>query len=494
MRLKELLSEIPYTIISGSEDTEITSIAYDSRKVKQGSLFVCVTGYQTDGHAYAQQALEQGAAAIIVERKPDVQTTKTIVQVEDTREALAYLAAGWFGHPADRLCIIGITGTKGKTTTAHMVKKILEENGSKVGMTGTNGAYIGAERFPVKNTTPEPYELHRLFARMVEAGCQYVVMEVSSQALKQKRTAGIRFAYGAFLNISPDHIGTGAGEHADFAEYLSCKKLLFSQTGHAVANIDDSHWREVTEGADDITTISINTKADFKGSAIQNTRKPGILGVDFRLSGKLSGAVSLNMPGQFNVENALTAIAIAHQCGVGKEVMFEALEKVYVKGRTQLIQGASRFSTFLIDYAHNALSMKCLLETLKSYHPDRLICMFGGSGNKPKQRRFDMGRIAGKYADLSIITMDNPRYDSMEDINEDIVKGLEVYHGAYRMIPDRKLAIHYLIDNSRKNDIVVFVGLGHQEYQEVCGERFYFSEEEIVNEYLRTRGVSDCSR
>ncbi|MCI8894231.1 MAG: UDP-N-acetylmuramoyl-L-alanyl-D-glutamate--2,6-diaminopimelate ligase [Lachnospiraceae bacterium] len=514
MKLRELLSEIPHRLISGEEETEITSIVYDSRKVKPGSLFVCLTGFLTDGHEYIRQALEQGAVAVMAEREvepgafpvtkeekpgafPVIKEEKpgeepaggvaAVIQVPDTREALAYLAAAWFGHPARELCIIGITGTKGKTTTAHMLRSILEEQGEQAGMIGTLGAYIGREHIPTDNTTPEPWELHRLFARMRQKGCRYVVMEVSSQALKQKRTAGILFAYGVFLNISPDHIG--AGEHEDFAEYLACKGLLFSQTKQAVASIDDMHWQDVTGAMERVVTVSTQKRADYQGTAIRNCWKPGFLGVEFQVTekGAPKGKLRLNMPGQFNVENALAAIAVASGLGISWEVMAAALGKVYVKGRTQLLKGTAHFSTFLIDYAHNALSMENLLETLRGYHPGRLVCMFGGGGNKPKQRRYDMGRIAGKYADLSIITMDNPRFEDMEEINKDIIAGLKVHDGAYKVISDRKQAIHYLIDNSGREDLVVFVGKGHETYQEIRGKRYYFSEEEIVEGYLQTK-------
>lgn len=485
MKLKTLLAGIAHKNICGTEEIDIMSVAYDSRKVEQGSLFVCIKGFETDGHSYIQDAIEAGAAAIIVEHVPDIEGETVIVQVADAREALAYISAEWFQHPAEHMVLIGITGTKGKTTTTHMIKKILEDAGNKVGMIGTMGAFIGEEKFPTKNTTPESYELHYLFSRMLEAGCRYVVMEVSSQALKLKRTAGISFEYAAFLNISPDHIGEG--EHKDFEEYLFSKKLLFHQAEKVVANIDDPHWKEATEAAKDIVTVSIRQKADFMGSEIRNIWKAGFLGVEFCLSGKAEGKVSLNMPGSFNVENALVAISIAYMNGIGFDTISSAMKKVYVKGRTQLLQGTAHFSTFMIDYAHNGLSMENLLRTLKEYHPRRLICMFGGGGNKPRQRRYDMGLMAGKYADLTIITTDNPRFEPVEEINADIIRGLEVYHGAYRIILDREQAIHELIDNSGREDIVVFVGKGHEEYQEIRGRKYFFSEEQIVNDYLLTK-------
>lgn len=494
MKLGKLLDSIENkTLIAGNRsekevetEREITAVAYDSRKVEKDSLFVCLRGFKTDGHTYIGKAIEMGAAVIVVEEMPEGLESGNVffVQVPDTREALAYLSAAWFDYPARRMKIIGLTGTKGKTTTAHMIKKIMEEAGHKTGMIGTIGAYIGEEKIPTKNTTPESYELHSLFAQMLEQGCNYVVIEVSSQGLKQKRTAGILFDYGVFLNISPDHIG--AGEHENFEEYLECKKLLFLQTRNAVVNKDADYWQEFAEIATKVTTFSIAAEADYRAVDIQNLWEPGILGSAFRLEGE-EEPIHLNMPGDFNVQNAMAAICIARGEGVSIPMISQALRKVTVKGRTQLIQDTAHFSTFIIDYAHNALSMESLLKMLKSYHPGRLICLFGGGGNKPKQRRFDMGEMAGKYADLSIITMDNPRDEEMESINADIIKGLQVYGSEYKIILDRKEAIHHLIDSCGKEDIVALIGKGHEEYQEVRGVKYYFSEEKIIQEYLMTK-------
>lgn len=494
MKLKKLLDSIEIkTLITGENpgskiesDREITGVVYDSRKVEEDCIFVCLRGFKTDGHSYIGKAMEMGAAVIVVERIPELlEPGDTLfVQVPDTREALAYLSAAWFGYPARRMKIIGLTGTKGKTTTAHMIKKIMEESGHKTGMIGTIGAFIGEEKIPTRNTTPESYELHSLFAQMLERGCDYVVAEVSSQGLKQKRTAGIEFDYGVFLNISPDHIGDG--EHKDFEEYLACKKLLFSQTRCSIINKDADYWQEFAQAASNVTTFSIRQEADYRANGIQNLWEPGILGSTFRLEGE-DGEIHLNMPGDFNVQNAMAAICIAKAEGIPMQVISRALRKVVVKGRTQLIQDTAHFTTFIIDYAHNALSMESLLKMLKAYHPKRLVCLFGGGGNKPKRRRFDMGEMAGKYADLSVITMDNPRDEDMESINADIIRGLQVYGSEYKIIPDRREAIHYLIDSCGKDDIVALVGKGHEEYQEVRGVKYYFSEEKIIQEYLMTK-------
>lgn len=487
MKLSKLLEKIDCIAVNGDMETEITSIEYDSRKVKEGSIFVCLKGFQSDGHAFAQMAVEKGAAALLVEDMPDFETDAVIVQVEDSRKALAYMSAAWFDYPAEKLTVIGLTGTKGKTTTSFMMKKILEQAGHKVGLIGTTGAYIDQKKIETKNTTPESFELHSLFSQMLADGCDAVVMEASSQGFKLQRTAGVVFNYGAFLNISPDHISPG--EHESFEEYMSCKKMLFDQTEETVVNKDADHWSEVVADAKSVTTISVKQDADLVAENVQNIWGSGILGSSFTVKGKLSGEVTLSMPGVFNVENALIAMAIADKMGISFETITEALKNVTVKGRAQVLPVPANMGTFIIDYAHNALSMESILNMLNSYNPGRLICLFGGGGNRPKQRRYDMGLIAGKYADLTIITTDNPRFESPQAINEHIIEGLNVHEGEYKIIMDRAEAIRYLLDNCNEKDLVVFVGKGHEEYQDVQGVKYYFSEEKVVLDYLKEKGV-----
>lgn len=482
MKLSKLLQRVECISTAGSMEAEITALEYDSRKVTPGSVFVCLKGFFSDGHEYARMAVEKGAAALLVEDLPSFETRAAVIRVADTRKALAVMAATWFDFPAEKMKVIGLTGTKGKTTTAFMMKTILEQAGHKVGMIGTTGAYIDTKRVEIKNTTPESFELHSLFDKMVKAGCDYVVMEASSQGFKLRRTEGIRFDYGAFLNISPDHISPG--EHESFEEYLNCKKMLFDQTVNAVVNVDADHWQEVTEAAVNPLTISITGKAHLWASEISNIWEQGILGSSFMVNGAYQGSVVLSMPGSFNVENALIAMGIAASIGIDFETVTKALGKVKVKGRAQVLPVPPRFATFIIDYAHNALSMESILHMLKSYEPKRLICLFGGGGNRPKQRRYDMGLIAAKYADLTVITTDNPRFEAPDVINSHILEGLNVYHGEYKIIMDRKEAIHYLLENCREGDIVVLIGKGHEEYQDVLGAKYFFSEEKIVEEYL----------
>ena len=485
MVIGDWLGRLDYRLLKGSLSAPVSEVVYDSRKAGPETVFVCLKGSARDSHEFIPQAYAAGCRVFVVEREVSLPEDASVILVKNGREALAELSAARFGYPAEKLMTIGITGTKGKTTTAHMIKKILEEAGKKTGMIGTIGAYIGAEKIPTKNTTPGPYELQEILAQMEREGCTHVVMEVSSQGLKQHRTDGIHFRYGAFLNISPDHIGEG--EHADFAEYLSCKKLLFRQSHYGIINLGDAHGKEMLELTGHPVTFSRDQGGDYQAHDIRNIWEPGLLGVSFDLDGKESAHMVLNMPGEFNVENALAAISVARTEGIDMETVRAALKKVFVKGRTQLVQDSAHFTNIIIDYAHNALSIESLLHLLKSYHPKRLICVFGGGGNRPRQRRRDLGQAAGKYADLTILTMDNPRFEDMDDINRDIIEGLDVYNGVYQIIPDRKDAIHYVIDHCGKNDIVALIGKGHEEYQDVRGVKYPFSEEQVIREYLQTK-------
>ena len=487
--LRELLQGITYTLVQGSEETVLTGICMDSRKVEPGNLFLCISGYQTDGHTYIPKALEAGATALVVEKDVEVPAEITVVKVEDARLALALVSAAWYGHPTKDMTIIGLTGTKGKTTTAHMVKKILEEAGNKVGMIGTNGAFIGAETVPVeiKNTTPESFDLQHIFSIMKEDGCKYVVMEVSSQGLKLNRVAGIDFDYGAFLNLSYDHISPT--EHADMQEYEECKMKLFSMVKKSVIFMDTEYSNDFLNIAKDPVTVSLKGEADYVATDIHNVWKDDLFGVEFNLKepdGKINH-VSVAMPGYFNAENASIACAIAALEGVTEEVMDSALTKVSVKGRTQIIPEAMSKAIVMIDYAHNAFSSECVLEMLREYKPKRLVCIFGCGGNRAVSRRIGMGEVAGKMADLSIITMDNPRNEELSEINKGIIEGIEKYNGKYITIDDRKEAIYYALDNAEDGDIIVMLGKGHETYQEIKGVRYHFSEEEVILDYFRNK-------
>jgi len=482
MKLEKLLEKLDYALDAGHVDVDIASLEYDSRKVSKGSLFVCLTGFRADGHEYIPAAVAAGAVALVVEREVDAPEGVAVIRVKDSRYALALLSAAWFDHPAEKMTVIGLTGTKGKTTTAHMVKSILEAAGHKVGMIGTIGAVVGTEKLTTKNTTPESYELHSLFARMVDAGCSHVVMEASSQGFKLHRTAGINFDVGVFLNLSPDHIGEG--EHASFEEYRDCKSMLFSQCKKGLINVDDEHWQAITaRAACPITTMSVAGKADYCVGEVKELRQTGFLGSEFTASGVLEGSFLLNMPGKFNVSNGLAALAATHMVGVDSAAIAKGLKSVYVKGRTQVLDTPGHY-TLLIDYAHNAVSMENLLTMLRSYNPGRLICLFGGGGNRARARRWDMGEISGKYADLTVLTMDNPRDEEVESINEDIKTGLAKHNGKYISIPDRADAIRWVMDNAQEGDIIALIGKGHEEYQEIKGVKHFFSEEQVVREHL----------
>ena len=485
MKLRKICEEIEYTLLQGSLETEVRDIIYDSRKIAPETMFVCMVGAVTDGHKYIPDAVEKGASVIVLEREEEaaqIPENITVLKVASARLALALMSAALFDHPARKLVTIGLTGTKGKTTTTYMIKKVLEMAGKKVGLIGTIGAMIGEEHLPSKNTTPESYELHRMFAAMVEAGCEYVVMEVSSQGLKLDRTAGILFDYGIFTNLSPDHIGPA--EHASFEEYMECKSLLFRQCRIGIVNADDEHVDGILKGHTcEVKTFSAEREADLMASDIGFINEDGKLGMHFKVSGCMDCQAKVHIPGRFSVYNSMVTMLVCHLAGISDEAILEGLSKVQVKGRVEMLP-VSKDYTLIIDYAHNEVSTRSVLTTLMEYHPKRLICVYGGGGNRSKLRRYDMGEVTGEMADLCVLTCDNPRDEEICDINNDIKVGLARSNGKYIEIDDRKEAIAYCMKNAKPGDMIVLLGKGHEDYQEIKGVKYHFDEREAVAEIL----------
>lgn len=482
MKLSHLLERLEYQVIQGSDDIEITTLANDSRKVEQGSAFVCISGAVVDGHKFVVDVVSKGAFAVVVEKDVEAPDGVTVIRVEDTRYALALMSAAYFGYPADKLKVIGITGTKGKTTTTYMIKSILEEVGHKVGLIGTIEAIIGDKKIPAANTTPESFTIQQYFAEMVEAGCDSVVMEVSSQGLMLHRTAGIPFEIGIFTNLGKDHIGPN--EHKDFDDYKRCKGLLFKQCKLGIANIDDQYFEDVFAGSTcKVETFGFSDKADLRAVDTHLVSRPGYLGVAYHVSGLMDFDVEIDVPGTFSVYNSLTAIAVCRHFQIPVDVIKDALKVAKVKGRIEMIKVSDDF-TLMIDYAHNAMSLESLLTTLKEYDPERLVCVFGCGGNRSKDRRYEMGEVSGRLADLTIITSDNPRFEEPQDIIDDIKIGIGKTNGKYVEICDRKEAIKYAIEHGQKGDVIVLAGKGHEDYQEIKGVKYPMDERVLIREVL----------
>lgn len=482
--LKELLAKIDYECISGTLEREVTDIIYDSRKVIEGSMFICIPGAIVDGHTFAADAAAAGASVLVVEHEVEFPkgADVTVLKVQDTHYAMAFLSAAFFGYPAEQMKIIGITGTKGKTTTTYLVKSILEHAGRKVGLIGTIEIIIGDTHIHADHTTPESYLIQKYFRQMADAGCDTVVMEVSSQGLMLHRTQGFLFDFGIFTNLEPDHIGKG--EHKDFDDYLQCKGRLFRQCKVGIVNHDDAHWEAVTEGHTcELETYGIDTEADLHADNITFLREAGNLGMGFDVTGLMNLHVQIATPGKFSVYNALTAIAICRHFDVGEEAVKAALLAAKVKGRIEPVKVSDEF-TLMIDYAHNAMALKSLLTTLREYEPHRLVCLFGCGGNRAKSRRYEMGEVSGMMADLTIITSDNPRTEKPQDIIDDIKVGIGKTDGKYVEICDRKEAIAYAISHGEPGDIIVLAGKGHEDYQEINGVKYPMDERVLIREIL----------
>ena len=483
---RELLKDLEYQVLSGSIDVNVNELVYNTKKVTKESMFVCIKGAAFDSHDAAADAAKSGAIVIVAERPVEVPEGICVVLVKDTRYALALISAAYFDYPVRKLKVIGITGTKGKTTTTFMIRSILEHAGIRTGLIGTIETIIGDRHIPASNTTPESYTIQAYFAAMVEAGCQVAVMEVSSQGLKLHRTAGILFDIGIFTNLAPDHIGPN--EHESFEEYLECKSRLFRQCRVGIVNADDEHCGQVLEGHTcQVETYGFSEKADLRASDVKLVSRPGFLGVAYHVSGLADFDVEIDMPGRFSVYNSLVAIAVCRHFDISREDVLEALETAQTKGRIEKIKVSDDF-TLMIDYAHNAMSLESLLTTLKEYHPKRLVCLFGCGGNRSRMRRFEMGEVSGRLADLTVITSDNPRFEEPQAIIDDIRTGIEKTDGKYIEIIDRKEAIRYVIEHGQPGDVIVLAGKGHEDYQEIRGVKYPMDERVLIREVLEELG------
>ena len=495
MLLKELMAVVDYKEIINRtgievEKTRILSLCFDSRKACVNSMFVCITGALTDGHTHAIEAYSEGCRVFVTERKIDLPDDAFIIIANDTRVALAKLSATFFGNPADEMTVIGITGTKGKTTTSLLIYNILNQNDIKTGYIGSNGVSYLEYHFNTLNTTPESYDIHAHMRRMLDCGVRTLVMEVSSQALKMARVHGIKFDTCVFTNLAPDHIGEF--EHPDFEDYKRCKQTLFNDYGaeYVVYNADDEYANDVVGGARCLKSgISVGNKADFSADSITYFRSPDNIGVSFECTsdGK-TFPVALSFPGEFSVYNALTAIAVCLRLGLTEGKITKAMRHVRIKGRFEtheLPNGA----TAVIDYAHNGVSLKAALTALRIYNPTRLVCLFGSIGGRTKMRRAELGLVASRDADFCILTADNPDSESPAAIISEIASYFTAGTCPYVAIPDRREAIEYALSNSQKGDIILLAGKGHESYQIICGMREHFSEAEIVEEYCRNHSA-----
>lgn len=491
-KFSEWLDGLDYELLHGDpEKVEVGEVIYDSRKAGRGSVFVCMRGSTTDSHSFLQKVIAEGTEAIVVEEESsmlpvdlrEIYEGIAVVRVPFSREALAKLSAARFGFPSREMRVIAVTGTKGKTTTAHMIRSILESAGESCGLIGTTGVDYAGIHEETKNTTPESYELQALFRRMADRGCGYVVMEASSQGFKLHRTDAIDFDYGIFTNIEPDHIGPN--EHKDFEEYKYYKSRIFRQSRVGLINRDSPYAEELIAGAKcRMYCFGIDKSADFMAEGIQAVNSPDFVGSEFQVIGMAKLDVRLNLPGKYNVYNAMAAISVCSLIGIRNSAILKALRLIRVNGRMELAFKNDTMSV-IVDYAHNAMGMENLLETLREYHPKRLVVVFGCGGNRSKERRYGMGETAARLADFSVLTADNSRFERTEDIISDIKSRLVPLGGRYAEIPDRREAIEYAMKNAEKGDIIAVIGKGHEDYNEVNGARTHFLDREVIEETAR---------
>ena len=481
MKLRDLLKDIPFTYTAVDLDIDIREVRYDSRAVQPGDLFVAVRGFATDGHAYIGMALKKGAVAVVCE-----QAGKGIpaVIVPDARAALADIAGNRFDHPSRKLTMAGVTGTNGKTTTTTLIKHILEAEGHKVGLIGTNQNMIGDEVIPTERTTPESYELQALFARMAEAGCTHCVMEVSSHSLVLDRVRGVRFAVGAFTNLTQDHLDF----HKTMEAYREAKAKLFTISDKGVINLDDPVADKMLADAT-CPCLTFSADQDAADLSAKNIEL-GASGVSFVAATRDAIArVSLGIPGHFSVENALAALGVCVALGVPLENAARALGTAHgVKGRAEVVPTDTDY-TVLIDYAHAPDGVSNILRTVRGFAKGRVIALFGCGGDRDRTKRPIMGHLASELSDYCIVTSDNPRTEQPETIIEDIVAGMKDAKVPVDVICDRRAAIYHALDIAQKDDVIVLMGKGHETYQEIDHVKHHMDEREIVADYFKEKNV-----
>lgn len=458
MLLSSLLHSLEYIVLQGCTTAEINGIADHSAKVKPGDLFVCIKGYHADGHCYLQEAASAGAQGVVVEQLSDRLETvmtqfpqMTVLLVQDTLKALALLASAFYGDPSHRIRMIGVTGTKGKTTTACMLNALLRKSGIRSGMIGTLGAWFDETLEAPATTTPDPICLHCLLKQMEELGCTHVILEVSSQSLMRRRVYGIPFALSIYTNLYPDHIGTQ--EHRTLEEYAYWKSTLFAHSQISIIN-QDADFSVLMRG------IALGDVVEYSLSRWECSHKDRF---------------DIGLPGRYNQENALAAITAAQTLGL-LDISANALKDLKIPGRTEVLEGKGY--RVIIDYAHNESSLQKLLQMLRTMEPKRLICIYGSGGERSVLRRQGMGRAGGLYADLSVLTEDNSRSEPLDLILSGLIDGVASVNGSYVVIPDRREAIHQTILSALEGDLIAVVGKGHETWQEIGGERVYFSDRE----------------
>lgn len=487
MELKKILIGLEGLKVKGDLSIDIKKVESDSKKVKEDTLFVAIKGFETDGHEYIMEAIENGATAVLAQIDIDRKLLKeipegvTIVIADDTRHAMAIVAANFYKNPSRKFKLIGITGTKGKTTTSFMMKSILEKEGKKVGLIGTIGSYIGDEKIDENDrTTPESLELQKLFSKMVKAECDVVVMEVSSQSLKLHRVDGTEFDIAVFTNFSEDHISPN--EHPDMEDYFKSKLKLIEMAKVSYVNADNLYTAKIQNMYKDkeIYTFATDNFCNILGKDITITNTYA----DFKMKlGSRNDRVKVFIPGRFTVYNALAAISVCLKLGCTPEKIKEALLEVKVPGRSEVVENDKDLS-LIIDYAHSPESLQSIIETAKMYTKGRVIVLFGCGGDRDSSKREIMGEIAGNTADFSIITSDNPRTEDPEKIVSQIEKGIKKTKGKYTVIVDRIEAMKYAIKMVRKDDLIIFAGKGHETYQIVGKTKKPFDEREIIKEIL----------